>query len=281
MQYCFRPSCAQLLVVVGGAAGGGAPVAHEGSRYHTMKRAGMDSPTLAPTPRIVTKSSSAFHGSGGQKRADKGVVEVTKRRWITSACKGKNRWFADLKSEVLRWLDISVISFAQQHCADWETVLKILSAKWEYVGHPDGVDEQCVEGFAKVILKQERWKLHALWKKGGSQPRMAAPPLTDPVQWSKLVHHFMSDAGRTKSANMTIARSNVENPNFTGRKGCAPIAEQLVSGTWKCGVVHLMLKSSTLRCICIALTMCVSIHSNNSDMLSCPEKQDRANPNKG
>lgn len=42
---------------------------------------------------------------------------------------------------------------------------------------------------------------------------MSTPPLTDLVQWSKLVHHFLSELGKNKSEQMTYAQVNVQNLN--------------------------------------------------------------------
>jgi hypothetical protein len=107
-------------------------------------------------------------------------------------------------------------------------VIDCVGAKWNYSGHVDGVDHACLRSHAKNIIKNEKWRLHSTWKKHGSDPRMPASPSTDPIQWSKLVHYFQSDIGKSKSEAMTAARSNVVNPNLTGRRGMAPIIDQLV-----------------------------------------------------
>lgn len=178
-------------------------------------------------PKPVTPSSTT-ESNAGTDRSKKGLVEIGSTRWVNSGCAGKNRWMADLKGEVLRWLDLSVVNFLQQHPGDWQAVVENLAKKWEYVGHPEGVAPECLASHAKTILKNERWRLHVLFRDGGEDPRMPAPPVTDPLQWSKLVHHFLSDSGKNKSSLMAAARGNVQNLNFTGRKGNAPIVELLV-----------------------------------------------------
>lgn len=178
-------------------------------------------------PKPLTPASTT-ESTAGLESKKKGVVDITPNRWVKSTCAGKNRWLADLKGEVLRWLDLSIVSFAHQHPGDWQQVVDNVGAKWTYVGHAEGVDVACLQSHAKVILKNERWRLHVVFQNGGENPRMPAPPLTDPTQWSKLVHHFLSVSGKNKSEKMTYARGNVQNPNLTGRKGNAGIVEQLV-----------------------------------------------------
>jgi hypothetical protein len=150
---------------------------------------------------------------------------------VIKDCAGKNRWLSDFKQEVLRWLDISVPTFDSQHSADWQQVIDCVGAKWNYSGHVNGIGHACLRSHAKNIIKNENWRLHSTWKKHGSDPRMAAPPSTNPIQWSKLIHYFQSDIGKSKSKAMTTARSNVVNPNLTGRRGMAPIIDQLVMST--------------------------------------------------
>src|SRR5450759_3324586 len=92
-------------------------------------------------------------------------LTVNNKGWITTTSEGKNRWHVYFKGEVLRWLDISIVNFSDQHSADWGKVMKDVSDSWEYVGNEGrGVVSECLELYAQRILKTKRYNLSQLWK---------------------------------------------------------------------------------------------------------------------
>ncbi len=187
---------------------------------------------MSPLKAHASTPSSTPHGKRSSAQLDevcKGKVGVTEKGLIDTTCEGKNRWHADFKAEVLRWLDISVIAFAHQHPADWASVLENVNSRWEYVGsNGQGVSSKCLERLGAHVLKAERHRLHAAWQKAGSNPRDKPPPSVQSGQWARLVTHFQSDAAQVKSEQMSLARAKVKNVNTTGRKGMAPIVSRLV-----------------------------------------------------
>jgi len=181
---------------------------------------------LAPPMRPVTPSSSTPSMDPLSKK--KGIVELNSEGWVIGACVGRARWLVDLQEEVTRWLDLSVPKFLHQDPGDWRNVIESMTAKWDYVGHPVGISTACIERHATSILKNDRYKLHDIWKKGGCNPAMPAPGIVDVVQWSKLLRHFQSESLKKSSEKATIARGNVTNPNLMGRTGYSSVAEKLV-----------------------------------------------------
>ena len=111
----------------------------------------------ASTPRSTNEI-----GARQEEEVIKSKVSMTDKGLIDATRSGKDRWYADLKVEVLRFMDISIIAFNNQHPSDWAVVINSLNAKWEYVGNDgNGVDDVCVERFAMKTLKIKRHRLRA------------------------------------------------------------------------------------------------------------------------
>lgn len=203
----------------------------EGPCTGTPSRFGHHNPGRGGTP------SSASGSTRGADAGSYGKVEVNSDGWITPACDGKNRWHSDLRGEVLRWLDLSITEFRSQNKADWAAICKDMLERWEYDGNDGkGPVEDCMSEYAMRILKQERHRLKKMWLDSGSNRRMPPPPLMDTDQWTRLIKGFMSEAGQSKSEQMSLARGKVKNLSQAGRGSYAPVREQLVriSIVWVC-----------------------------------------------
>lgn len=192
---------------------------------------------FAGTPPLFGQSAAGRGGtptsaSGSTLRGENGKfgkVVVNPDGWITPTCDGKNRWHSDLRGEVLRWLDLSITEFRNQDKADWAAICKDILDRWEYIGNDGkGPIEDCISDYAMKILKQERHRLKRMWLEAGSDRRMPAPPSLDADQWTRLIKGFMSEAGQSKSEQMTIARGKVKNLTQAGRGGYATVKEHLV-----------------------------------------------------
>lgn len=177
-------------------------------------------------PGVVPNNNASVEVEVRQMK--KGIVEINDIGWVVAKCPGRQRWLADMREGVQRWLDVSISKFAMQHRTDWQNVIDGLAAKWEYVGNPDGIAVECLERHAGNIIKNDRYKLHDIWKKGKCDPRMPAPSICDPTQWSKLIRNFQSEAFKKSAAQATIAREHVQTPNYMGRAGNASIKAKLV-----------------------------------------------------
>src|SRR5450759_1111721 len=127
------------------------------------------------------------------QRKKKGTVQLNNRGWVIAGCAGRQRWLSDMREGVQHWLDVSISKFAMQHKPDWQNVIDALASKWDYVGHPDGIATKCLERHARDIMKNDRYMLHDIWKKGNCDPRMPAPSICDAIQWSKLIKNFQSE----------------------------------------------------------------------------------------
>lgn len=193
----------------------------------TPRRFGGCNPGRGGTPSSA--SGSTLRAEGGKF----GKVVVNPDGWITPTCDGKNRWHSDLRGEVLRWLDLSITEFRNQNKADWAAICKDLLERWEYIGSDgndcNGPTDDCISDYAMKILKQERHRLKKMWIDNGSNRRMPAPPSLDGDQWTRLIKGFMSEAGQSKSEQMSIARGKVKNLTQAGRGSYAPVKEHLVS----------------------------------------------------
>lgn len=182
-----------------------------------------------PLQRHPVPRSSNADRDAEVRQKKKCSVQLNDKGWVVANCEGSRGWLADLRQLVHRWLDVSTVKFAQQDPGAWSTVIDSLARDWEYVGHPHGIARQCLEKHANVVLKNDRHKLADIWKKGGCNPRMPAPPICDALHWSKLINHFQSDYYKKASEKAVLARGEVKNPNLMGRSGNSAIFEKLVS----------------------------------------------------
>lgn len=192
--------------------------------------AGLDHVTPRGMKRPFVDSPNSGSGSSAKGDVQKvGTVVVSDNGAITTTCSGKNRWQNDFRLEVLRWLDVSVISFADQNAVDWTLVCQTIKDRWVYEGNNGhGVANACLEKYAMRVLKTERSKLRMIWKSSGGGKSVPPPPSVEPAVWARLLTYFLGQSGQSKSEQMSLARAQVQNMSCTGRKGNAPIIESLV-----------------------------------------------------
>jgi hypothetical protein len=131
----------------------------------------------------------------------------------------KQYWKEDLKANVVKCFDISVLDFAKQNPTIVEEVFSIMKTDWQYEG--GSLSRKKFKQHFRAILKREWALLHDFWLKQCKQDRTKPGPLdVEPVKWSKMVDYFVSPDSLAKSARMKKARSCVVDHSKYGQGGC-------------------------------------------------------------
>lgn len=144
----------------------------------------------------------------------------------------KQYWLEELRSNVLRCFDISIVQWEEQPESSVNTVWKMMAADWDYVGGEFGMKK--FKSHCRAILKRNRHTLHKFWINECKQDRRKpGPSNVDPAKWARLVDHFTSPAMLTNSLEMKRRRLKLVNTSLFGRGGLAAAAKRVVRS---CGI---------------------------------------------
>jgi hypothetical protein len=189
------------------------------------------SPMLASAviPSPATPKGTPVNNRRPERNGLKDQVEMTDRGWIDGTCAGKSRWHYDLRNEVLRWCDLSVIHWVAQPPCDWAQAKSNINARWEYLGQPGvELDTSVFDYYRRNIIKNERFRILNVWKNEGEDPNAPTPEMVKNHVWNRLLAYFKTTAAKAKSEQMIAAQRMVVNPNLNGSRGNAHIALQMV-----------------------------------------------------
>ncbi|CAM6122801.1 unnamed protein product [Calypogeia fissa] len=98
----------------------------------------------------------------------KQVVELNEKQFVKAGCPGKNKWYADLKGEVSRWLNVSVTDFSGQEPGDWKMVVDNVAAKCDYVDSANCSAEGKAKSEAMVNARASNPHVNLTGRKGNA-----------------------------------------------------------------------------------------------------------------
>ena len=149
-------------------------------------------------------------------------VRVKPGGGIDGGCEGKNEFDEQLRTLVPRILDVSCVSWKDQHPGSVEKLRSALDATFEYVGN-----HLTDKGFTNAVkrqMKTERSKMKG-WFLGG---RKECPVTIEPDQWARLCDYWSKPETEEKAQRMANARKAVKRTSTVGRAGKAGKEAQLV-----------------------------------------------------
>lgn len=189
--------------------------------------------TLGPNSIQASGTTALTNSKGGTTTAakvgdkkqclslQKNVVGVNSVGMVDASCVGKNKWHAEWRAVLLRWLDLSKAEFDDQDVHDWEGAVVDMNSKWEYRGAVPAKVEESLKKHARTILKSERHRLKSSWITNGSNADEPSPEWMNSDTWQRLLALFTSEEGKAKSAQMSYARNKVKKVSCLGRGGQA------------------------------------------------------------
>ena len=149
-------------------------------------------------------------------------VRVKAGGGIDGGCEGKNEWDEALRSLVPRILDVSCVTWNDQHPNSIGMLRSALDSQFEYVGNQ--LSDKGFKNAVKRQMKTERSKMKAWFLAGRTQ----CPVTIEPDQWAKLCEYWSKPESEAKAKIMADARKQVKRTSSVGRVGKAGKELQLV-----------------------------------------------------
>lgn len=156
---------------------------------------------------------------------------------IDEGCEGKNEFDEQLRTLVPRILDVSCVSWKDQHPHSVEKLRSSLDASFEYVGNH--LSDKGFKNAVKRQMKTERSKMKG-WFLGG---RKECPVTIELDQWARLCVYWSKPETEEKAQRMANARKAVKKTSTVSRAGKAGKEAQLVGQV--CFVLWLFTDCST------------------------------------
>jgi hypothetical protein len=177
-------------------------------------------------------------------------VRVKAGGGIDGGCEGKNEWDEALRSLVPRILDVSCVTWNDQHPNSVAKLRSALDAQFEYLANP--LSDKGFKNAVKRQMKTERSKMKT-WFLAGKKD---CPVSIEPDQWARLCEYWSKPETEAKAQRMANARKQVKRTSSVGRAGKAGKELQLV---WFLSyiVAHV--------CICDIVIASELVHANYVD----------------